>query len=189
MQVFTKEEIERRKESLFKKIAQGAIFIYPTDTVYGIGCSALNDRAVLKVRKIKKRADKHFSVIVPSKQWIKDNCVIDSRVTDYLKKLPGPYTLIMNEKARKAVAKSVNFGKATLGIRIPKHWISTFVSELGIPIITPSANISGKEVMTSIDDLDSEIRAKVDFMLDEGVLKGNPSNIIDLTGKKPVVLR
>lgn len=188
MQVFTKIEVDRKKEILQKKIQSGAVFIYPTDTVYGIGCSALDEKAVKRVREIKQRADKPFSVIVPSKEWIRKNCVVDKKAEPWIEKLPGPYTLILKEK-KKVVARSVNKGMKTVGVRIPDHWISDFVKEMGIPIITPSANITGKEVMTSIDNLDPEIKSKTDFMFDEDALKGKPSKIIDLTGKKEVILR
>jgi tRNA threonylcarbamoyl adenosine modification protein (Sua5/YciO/YrdC/YwlC family) len=188
MQILSKEEVERKKDILFGKIKDGAVFIYPTDTIYGIGCSALDEKAVQKVRRIKQRPDKPFSIIAPSKNWISDNCDA-KKAGNWLKRLPGPYTLILKLKNKNAVAKSVNQGIGTIGVRIPDHWISSFVQELGVPIITPSANVSGREVMTTVDDLDAQLRAHTDFLFDEGERKGSPSKIIDLTGKKEVVLR
>ncbi|PIN76267.1 hypothetical protein COV22_00535, partial [Candidatus Woesearchaeota archaeon CG10_big_fil_rev_8_21_14_0_10_47_5] len=70
MRVLTREEVELSRIGLSGEIAGGAIFIYPTDTIYGIGCNALDDRAVSRVRGIKQRNSKPFSVIVPSKEWI-----------------------------------------------------------------------------------------------------------------------
>ena len=72
------------------------IYVYPTDTIYGIGCDATNDKLVLKIRSIKKRDEKPFSIIAPSKDWIKNNFEIIH--PEYLDKLPGPYTLVMKPK-------------------------------------------------------------------------------------------
>ena len=94
MEILTKREVLMRKKELFRKIKEGAIFIYPTDTIYGIGCNAQDENAVLKIREIKNRPDTPLSVWVPSLKWIKENCeltieqrrkyVFDFR--DYLRK-------------------------------------------------------------------------------------------------------
>ena len=95
----------------------------------------------------------------------------------------------MKQKNKGAVARGVNQSINTIGIRIPDHWISAFVRELGIPIITPSANVIGREVMTSLENLDPQLKSKTDFVFDEGERRGSPSKVIDLTGKKEVILR
>ena len=76
MIILSKEEFEINKEQYFDLIDEGAVFIYPTDTIYGIGCSALNDSAVKKLRRIKKRPRMAFSIIAPSKEWIYENCEV-----------------------------------------------------------------------------------------------------------------
>jgi len=177
MKIFTKKDSEIIK----KFIIQGSVFIYPTDTIYGIGCDATNNEAVLRVRSIKQREKKPFSVIVPSKDWIMENCKVKE---NDLKLLPGPYTLIFKLK-KKCVAESVNLGLETLGVRIPSHWFSKIVKETGIPVVTTSVNLSGQKYMTSIDNLDPAIKEAVDFMVYEGPKEGKPSEIIDLaTGTK-----
>ena len=175
MRILTKEEFVYDLELFSKKIKEGAVFIYPTDTVYGIGCSALDETAVKKIRELKNRQDNPFSVIAPSKEWIKNNCEVDS-----LDILPGPYTLIAKVKEN-AVVEPVNLGQKTLGVRIPDHWISSVVQELKIPIVTTSVNKAGEQFMTSLEDLDEEIKGKVDFLIYEGKKKARPSKIIDLT--------
>ena len=87
------------------------------------------------------------------------------------------------------VAENVAPGKDTLGIRIPDHWFSNFVAEINMPIVTTSANKSNEDFMTSLDDLDSEIKSKVDFIVYEGEKKGKPSRIIDLTDEEKVIER
>lgn len=156
-------------------------FIYPTDTIYGIGCNAENREAVKKIRELKGRYTRPFSVIAPSKEWILENCVVGDVEKDYLKKLPGPYTLILNLKNKKCIAPEVNNDSDTLGVRIPHHWISDFATKLGKPIITTSANKTGDNFMTSMDNLDPQIKGRVDFIVYEGEKSGRPSKVINLT--------
>ena len=175
MNVLTKEEFFHNLERFSKEIEEGAIFIYPTDTIYGIGCSALNELAVAKVREIKNRPKNPFSVIAPSKKWILENCEVEN-----LDILPGPYTIIAKLK-KSSVVKQVNLGADTLGVRIPNHWISDFVTRLKIPIVTTSVNKAGESFMTSLEDLDEDIKDKISFIVYEGKKISRPSKIIDLT--------
>jgi tRNA threonylcarbamoyl adenosine modification protein (Sua5/YciO/YrdC/YwlC family) len=177
--LLSKEEFEREKDIIGNKIKEGAVFIYPTDTIYGIGCSALDDNAVEEIRRIKQRGNNPFSVIVPSKEWIDENCVVTENARDWIKKLPGPYTLVLKLKTKCVSEKVTNL--ETLGIRIPEHWFSNFVNEIDVPIVTTSVNKSGSDFMTSLDDLNSEIKSKVDFIVYEGQIKGKPSKIIDFS--------
>ena len=103
-------------------------------------------------------------------------------------KLPGPYTLILRLKNKSAVAAAVNLGSETLGIRIPKHWISEAVAELGFPVVSTSANLTGEPYMTSTEDLDDSIRQKVDFIIYEGEKQGKPSTIVKLFEKEVEVV-
>ena len=189
MRIYIKEEVLLRKEDVLKKIKAGAIIIHPTDTIYGIGCNALDSKAVDKIRKMKNRQTMPFSIIAPSKQWIYDNCFITKNVEKWIKKLPGRYTLILKLKNKKAVVKEVNNDWGTLGVRIPKHWFTALVEKAGVPFVTTSANIAGDDFMTSIDDLNPKIKSKVDFIVYEGVKRGRPSNIIDLTKEKPEIIK
>jgi len=177
MRILAKEEINAEKNALIESILDGAVFIYPTDTIYGLGCNALKSEAVNKIRNLKERTKNPFSVIAPSKQWIYNNCILSEEATEWVEKLPGPYTLILKIK-KNAVAKEVNPGLGTLGIRIPAHWFGSFVAELEVPIITTSVNKSGEDFMTSLEDLDEGIKSSVDFIVYEGEKKGKPSKII-----------
>ena len=183
MRIVTIDEFRLNKDEFAEKLEEGQVFIYPTDTIYGIGCDATNEAAVLKLRNIKRQHDRPLSIIAPSINWIKENCVITSEVEEWLKKLPGPYTLILKLKNKKAIAQSVN-DTGSIGVRIPKHEISRFVNYIGFPIVTTSANITGKMFMTSIEDLDSEIKNRVDFFIDQGETRGTPSTIIYLDKEK-----
>lgn len=181
MEILTKEEVFLRESELCKRIREGALFIYPTDTIYGIGCSACHEAAVKKVRAAKLRYDLPFSIIPPTKDWMMQHCHVTTKSKSWIAKLPGPYTLILPLKNKEAVAPSVTHGLSTLGIRIPQHWIASFVSKLGIPIITTSANQSGGNFMTSLEDLHPNIKTTMNFIIYEEELQGKPSTLVDLT--------
>ncbi len=188
MEIVTKEEFLLEKIKYFRLISQGAVFIYPTDTIYGIGCDATNDKAVQRVRNTKQRSEMPFSVIAPSRRWVLENCQLSLEGEKWLERLPGPYTLIFRLKNKSAVAAAVNLGGNTLGIRIPEHWVRGVVAELELPIISTSANLTSEPYMTSIEDLDDSIRQNVDFIIYEGEKQGRPSTIVKLFEKKVEVV-
>lgn len=188
MRILNFEELNLEKQSITDAIVNGAVFIHPTDTIYGIGCNAELSSAVKKVRKIKARASSPFSVIAPSMEWIRKNCIVSKDGEEWLGKLPGPYTLILKLKGS-CVAKEVNPGLKSLGIRIPNHWIRKIAAETGVPIVTTSVNKSSEDYMTSLEDLDPEIKGSIDFALYEGKKDGRPSKIIDLTQEARIIER
>ena len=180
MEILTKIELKLRYEEILNKIKNGAIFIHPTDTIYGLGCHALDEKAVQKIRNLKDRPDNPFSIWVPSPDWITKNCVIDQSGQSWLAKLPGPYTLILKLKNKNCLPKNVNCNLPAIGVRYPDHWFSNIVHDLGFPIITTSANKANQPFMTSIENLDHSIETGVEFMISEGEKSGRPSKIIDL---------
>ncbi len=179
MEVLTKEEAELRSKEIVTKIMNGSIFIHPTDTIYGLGCNALDAGAVKKLRMLKERPKEPLSIWVPSLKWVKDNCDT-SKAEEWLNKLPGPYTLILRLKNKSAIAKNVAPDLDAVGVRYPNHWFKAVVEKAGVPIITTSANKTGQIFMTSLSDLDPEIKVKVEFMINEGEKKARPSKIVDL---------
>src|SRR3989344_8608863 len=188
MEIYTKDQFYSKKNAILKKIKKGAIFIYPTDTIYGIGCDARNLESVKKIFEIKGTREKPFSVIAPSKEWIIKNCDVDDDYgKTWIRKLPGAYTLILRLKNNKIVAKNVNLGNNTLGVRIPNNWISEVVKELGFPIITTSVNKTDNEFMTCLEDLDESIKEKVEFIIYEGKKSNRPSSVVDLSKDNLVI--
>ncbi|MBU0461036.1 MAG: threonylcarbamoyl-AMP synthase [Nanoarchaeota archaeon] len=188
MEIIDRKQFTDLKHVYFMQIIDGAVFVYPTDTIYGLGCDATNSAAVKKLRDIKHRTTQSFSVIAPSKEWIKNNCHVSKDAERYLDKLPGAYTLILRLKNKHCIAKEVSTTD-TLGVRIPEHWISDAVKEMNRPIVTTSVNIAGESPVHDIKQIRNEIAQKIDFAIDEGKLSNFPSKIIDLTGKEPKQLR
>lgn len=189
MEIISKQQFLGNKARYLRKIVSGAVFIYPTDTIYGIGCDATNPAAVARIRKIKHRSSNPFSVAVPSEEWIYDNCIVSREAKQWLQRLPGPYTLLLKLKNKKAVAASVNPNTQILGIRIPKNWFAKVVSELDMPIVSTSANITSKSNMTSMKNLNPDVAKKVDFIIYEGKKEGRPSSIVQLYAKKSRVFK
>ncbi len=178
MRILSKNDVIVNKPKIIAEIQKGAVFIYPTDTIYGIGCDATNDSSVRKIRELKGRDTKPLSVIAPSVDWIKDNCELSDKAKGWLVKLPGPYTFILKLKNPSAVCAQANMGMKTLGVRIPDHWCSSIFADVGKPVITTSVNLSGKPPAAKREELE---QFNVDFIIYEGDKLGKPSTVIDLT--------
>jgi L-threonylcarbamoyladenylate synthase len=187
MKVLTKDELDVNFEDIRTSLGDGAVFIHPTDTIYGLGCDATNRKAVKKIRDIKDRHDSPFSVIAPSREWIMRNCHVGEKAKEWVEKLPGPYTLILKLKNKECVAANVNFDLDTIGVRIPDHWFSDEVTRIGRPVVTTSANKSGENFMTSLENLHPDIESRIEFIVYEDEKHGSPSTIVDLTGEEPIV--
>lgn len=171
---------------ILREIRAGKIFIYPTDTIYGIGCDAQNSEAVMKIRRIKGRDEKPFSIIAPTKNWIKENFHIKNC---FLEKLPGPYTYLLKPKKRMKIAKEVRLGSPKLGVRLPNHPFAQVITASGVPFVTTSVNKTGKKHVTNINGIPRSILKKVDYIIDYGTLNNKPSTIVDLTLKIPKIIR
>lgn len=176
-----------------KVIKNGGMVVYPTDTIYGIGANALDKSAVKKIFSVKGREKtKPLSVAVSDIKMAKKYCLIGKTQEEIFKTLlPGPFTLIFQKtKKRKIFAGDKN----TLAIRVPRSKITAMLSKkLGIPFTATSANLSGMAGNGDINKVLRQLKNKkdqIDLVLDAGVLPArNPSVIIDLTGKKPKILR
>lgn len=169
------------KKDLIKLIKSGAIFIYPTDTVYGLGCNALNKKAVAKIKEIKGRdKNKSLSIIAPSKSWIFENLIAKNSIVN--KYLPGRYTLILKKKNPKYL--SYVSPSETLGVRIPNHKFTKLIEKSGVPFITTSVNLSGEKPTSSLNEISKNIMKKVNIIVNGGELSGKPSTIILPDGKK-----
>ena len=189
MEIVTKDQVLVETARLKEIILSEGIFVHPTDTIYGLGCDARNSEAVKKLRQIKVHMHRPFSVIAPSKHWIFENCELNETEMSWVEKLPGPYTLILKLKKTNAISQIVNLGMDTIGVRIQNHWISSFVSSLGFPIVSTAANLTGEDYMETIDDLPLRIKESIDFVIYEGPIKGRPSMIIKTQPKEQLIER
>lgn len=174
-------------EDVVERIKQGEIFIYPTDTVYGLGCNALKPASVDIIRQIKHRdASKPLSIIAPSKKWIFENLIVKKK--SYIQTLPGPFTFILKMKKR-CVARNVNPGYDSLGVRIPYHAFTKLVQKADVPFITTSVNFSGQKPIREINKISKIMLKRVDIVINDGFLANHPSTIIDITSDIAKIIR
>ncbi len=168
-------------------VLKTGVIIYPTDTVYGIGCNAENEKLIERIFAIKERdRKKPMSVIAPGKEWILKNCIVSKEILD--KYLPGKYTLLLIKKDPEFLA-AATAGSNTLGVRIPAHPFSRLVRKAGISFITTSANLSGQKPAKSISEIPEKVLDAVDLIIDGGRLEGIPSAIVDCRSGEGVVVK
>lgn len=175
-------------------LRDGGVVIYPTDTVYGMGCDITNQRAVEKICKIKGiNPKKHnFSIICADLGNIAQfTRVITKPVFKMMKKgLPGPFTFIL--EASNVVPKILHSNKKTIGIRVPAHEIPRLlVEELGHPILTTSIRDEDDVVEYSTDPelIFEKYQHLVDLVIDGGYGQNVASTILDCTGDEVVIIR
>ena len=175
-------------------LKQGKIIVYPTDTIYGLGCDALNEGAVKKVYAIKQRKEnKPVSIIVKDADSINKIAFVDRKNKAVAEKLlPGPYTLIF--PGSKNISKIITGGKNSVGVRIPdNHICQAIANAFSDPIITTSVNISGEDALNDpfkIVDYFKEKNLAPDLILDCGRIKeAQASIVVDLTRRSPQILR
>ena len=188
MQLISEDDFLKNLDDNIEHMTSGDVFIYPTDTFYGVGCDARRNASVKRIRRIKNSYGNPFSVIAPSKEWIIKNLVVESAHETWLSKLPGPYTLIFRKRVVDCVAESVNPSTNTLGVRIPYNWFADVVSKAGFPVITTSINLHGKVPFASVQDIPDDFKSMVDFAVGTEVIRGKASTIVDLTGLEPIVI-
>ncbi len=183
------KEIKRVVQVLQK----GGVIIYPTDTVYGLGCDITNSRALERIARIKgvKLSKANWSFVCPSLSNLSDYVrQIDTATFKILKRaLPGPYTFILpgNNNLPKDFKK-----KKTVGIRIPDNLIArTIVEELGNPIVSTSIRDDDEllEYTTDPELIHEKWDNLVDVVIDGGYGDNIASTIIDLSDGEPTVIR
>jgi tRNA threonylcarbamoyl adenosine modification protein (Sua5/YciO/YrdC/YwlC family) len=189
------ENPDMRKVSRIVDILRdGGIIIYPTDTVYGMGCDIHNQRAIERIARIKGIKPKHhnFSFICYDLSNISEYTrALSTPVFKIMKKaLPGPYTFIL--EANNNVPKILNSNKKTVGIRVPDHAIPRLlVKELGSPILTTSIRDDDDVIEYSTDPelIFEKFRDLVDVVIDGGYGNNVASTILDCTGDDIEVVR
>ncbi len=174
-------------------LQRGGVVIYPTDTVYGIGCDITNTKAVERVMKLKglKPKDVNFSFICKDLSNIADYAKVSNPTFKLMKKnLPGPFTFILPGLHR--VPDYFISKRKTVGIRIPDHRVPIeLVDRLGNPILTTSLKDDDKlvEYTTDPKQIYENYHNLVDMVIDAGAGGNIPSTIVDCSGDEPIIVR
>ena len=184
----------KRVRHIVEVLRNGGVIIYPTDTVYGLGCDITNQKAVEKICRIKGiNPKKHnFSFVCSDLSNISQYTrVITKPVFKMMKKgLPGPFTFIL--EASSHVPKILHSNKKTVGIRVPNHGIPrAIVDELGQPILSTSIYDEDEILDYSTDPelIFEKYQNQVDIVIDGGYGSNIPSTILDCTGDEVVLIR
>lgn len=172
----------RKVQRVVQVLNEGGVIAYPTDTVYGLGCDAMNKQAVERLYQIKGMSrDQALAFICPDLSDIAKYAVVENAVYRVLKRfLPGPYCFIL--QATRDVPKIVQTKHKTVGIRVPNHPITTaIVRELGRPLISTTAGRSGQEPLVDPWEIDQEFSG-LDLVIDAGDAGGTvPTTVVDLS--------
>lgn len=171
-------------------LKEGGIIIYPTDTVYGLGCDIFNKDALERLFSIKHDSSaKLFSFVCSDLKDIAKYAKVSDYAYRTMKKLlPGPYTFIL--PAAKEVPKKLWSKRKTVGIRVPDNQVAlTLVKELGNPIISTSVSTRMGDILSDPNEIKNIFNSQVDLMLAVESVPGVPSTVIDLSKEEPEVIR
>jgi tRNA threonylcarbamoyl adenosine modification protein (Sua5/YciO/YrdC/YwlC family) len=189
----------RRIRQAVDLLRDGQLIAYPTDTVYAIGCSVEDKRAVELIHRVKAeknpvavpRGEKNqpLSIIVPDLSTIAEWAVVEDWAYRLLRRAtPGAFTFIL--EASRRVPRVMLTRQKTIGIRVPDSPVAlALCAELGGPVITTSATGEDGELLLDPREIEASYKGRIAAVLDAGALLPQPSTVIDLTGDEPRVLR
>lgn len=168
----------------------GGIFIYPTDTIYGLGCNPFSKFSREKLNKLKGReSDKQFILLVNSIESLAGYTEISEKISFLLNKIwPAPLTAIL--KLNSDTEKIIDY--STAAFRIPNNkFCLQVLNKIRTPLVSTSVNISGREPLNTAEQItSSEFKNKVDaIFINPNEEPAQPSTIVDLTGNEPEVIR
>ena len=182
----------RNIATIVNVLSKGGVIIYPTDTIYGLGCDIFEHKAIERICRIKN--------IDPQKAQLSFVCYDLSDLSRYTKSistplyrmlkqyLPGPYTFIL--PASKEVPKILQSKKSTIGLRVPDNLVArTIVKELGHPILSTTLPGTMVEEYTDPELMHDNFNKLVDVVADGGIGGMVPSTVVDCTGDEPVLIR
>ena len=168
-----------------KALSDGKIIVYPTDTVWGMGCDPFDQKAIDALFTVKGKKLDGLSIMFSHKKGIYDSCEINKKAKKIIEEfLPGPITLIL--KSKKEFAKGVT-RNGNVAVRIPLNRTSMDLAK-DMPVVTTSANLHGEKIAEDIEEA-KEIFGKSCYYLDGEKPKGIESTIIDLTENEPKIAR
>jgi tRNA threonylcarbamoyl adenosine modification protein (Sua5/YciO/YrdC/YwlC family) len=179
----------RKIQKAVDALQQGEVIVYPTDTVYGIGCGLGHKRAVDRIYHLTGKDESQLLTIVCTDlSDIAKYAVVDNTHYRLVKRLlPGPYTFIL--PATKEVPRMLLSKRKTVGIRVPDHAVAlALIKALGTPIISTSASYRGEETLNDPAEIVQRFKG-IELVLDAGYCGVVSSTVVDLTGTEPVIVR
>jgi L-threonylcarbamoyladenylate synthase len=176
-----------------RHLRSGGLVAFPTETVYGLGADATQDKAVAAIYELKSRPSFNPLIAhVADLETAERYAIFDTRARYLARRLwPGALTLVLPRNPKAPISDLVTAGLPTLAIRVPDHPVALqLLQALGRPVAAPSANRSGKVSPTTAAHVEEEFGARLAMILDGGATRvGLESTVLDLTGERPVLLR
>lgn len=192
-----KRPCKKEVDLIVNFLNRGQIIVYPTDTIYGLGCLATDRKAIRRIFKIKRREKrKPLLVLVDSLKMVKKYCYVSKEQEKYLRKIwpiktlsvfkghrvsrARPVSVIL--KSRKKLPKELTGGKDGVAARLPKNnFLIKIIKKIGVPLVATSVNVSGEKNLYNVSNIEKYFKKhKPDLAADAGELKGKPSRLIDL---------
>jgi L-threonylcarbamoyladenylate synthase len=163
-------------------LKKGKIIVYPTDTIYGLGCSATDKKAIAKIYRLKKREKKKpLLVLISDFKMLRRYFNVDKNQAVYLRKIwPGKVSVILNKKL--TLPNIISAGLSSAAVRLPKSkFLTKMIRELGEPVVSTSLNLSGEKPLVKVNDLAGYFSKVAPVLaINAGVKRGRPSKLIDL---------
>jgi L-threonylcarbamoyladenylate synthase len=179
-------------EETLKHLVNGKTILYPTDTVWGLGCDATNIEAVKEIYKIKNREEsKSLIVLVSSLEMLKKYVTVPEKASEILKKAQKPTTIIYSNPTGIA-SNIINKEDNTLAIRIVQNdFCEELIEKFGKPIVSTSANVSGNPTPKSFSEVEQSILDSVDYIvnLQQDKVSEKSSTILKIEGEEIIVIR
>lgn len=178
-------------KKIVSEIKKGNLVIIPTDTVYGISADMNNLKAIHKVYKCKQRdKNKPLLLLVDSlnmlKKYTKDLSPLENKIIQ--KYLPGKLTILLHKNDK--ISDEITAGSNLVGIRMPNNEnLKKIIQEVGNPIISTSANISGQNTITNPEMVDKNLLKYISYVEKAGIINSEPSSIIKIENEKIIIIR
>jgi L-threonylcarbamoyladenylate synthase len=184
-------ESEKIKE-IARILSSGAVIVYPTETFYALGANCFSRKAIQEIYRLKKRPpSKPLSVVISDMEMLRQIVLAIPPDFETLVSVfwPGPLTLVL--KASSRVPKELQSLSGSIGVRLTGHeWLRAMVRHASFPITATSANISGGEEIANPEEAVLLFDKRVNLIVNAGETKGRlPSTVLDLTGRKPRIIR
>ncbi len=194
LKIYNDSPAPRHINTVVDVFNKGGLVIFPTDTIYGMGCGIRHIKAVNRISLIKgiKKENANFSMIINNMSMLADfTRPIPNHIFRLMRKnLPGPFTFILD--ASSSIPKIFQSKKKTIGIRMPDNSIiNSLIEELGTPIITTSIKDEDEiiEYTTDPELIHEKYMNMVDIVIDGGYGDNEASTIVDCTSGEPIILR
>jgi len=171
-------------------VRRGGLVIYPTDTVYGLGCDPFNITAVKRIFRVKGEREKPLPILASSIDHVEKIASLSPKAEKIARRFwPGPLTLIVPKKP--ILPEVVTCSQNSVGVRVPNHAVALQLINLSKGLLVgTSANKTGKKPPQTADEAGRQLGEEVDLVLDGGPTTiGVSSTLVDLTQKKPRILR